>query len=206
MRDCHETWSKNSEVKVFRIFFFSSSKITYYFGLPDPYFLAEWIFSESSGASWFTVAGLWLCSPGSQAGLCSEPSSSGGPERPWCAASLEAAVEQTAGVFQTAVLPVRFLAFSGCGRGLSSCQVCWLDSEENLFSPHITNDDPRGVGAVGGWPPPPKPIYKNKTRPCSVGLNRMAKRRGVHAKERFLLQYAQLIWILITPFWRSFWV
>lgn len=26
------------------------------------------------------------------------------------------------------------------------------------------------MGAVGGWPQSPKPIYKNKTRPCSWGL------------------------------------
>lgn len=119
-------------------------------------------------------------------GLCSEAGGPVGTEVLWCAALLDAAPaapQQPAGVFQTAILPLGFSAFSGCGRGLPSCQVCWLDSEENLFSPHITNDDPRGVGAVGRWPQPPKPIYKNKTSHCSEGLNGMARRRGVHANE-----------------------
>lgn len=42
-------------------------------------------------------------------------------------------------VLKNAILPIRFLVFSGCGRGLPSCQVCRLDSEESLFSlPHYS--------------------------------------------------------------------
>lgn len=44
------------------------------------------------------------------------------------------------------LLPVQSLVLSGCGRGLPSCQVCWLDSEEIYSASHITNDDPEEWG------------------------------------------------------------
>ena len=67
--------------------------------------------------------------------VCSKAEKSGGTDIRNVIYNLpESEFKTNSKVLKTAMLQVRLGAFSGCGRGLPSCQVCCLDSEENLFS------------------------------------------------------------------------
>lgn len=95
------------------------------FGSPDPYFLAE-IFSESCGkilikCNFFMTTQLWHDRQYSARKLKNQVEL---VSVTLYAILLKAILEQMNEVLKTAILPIRCLVFSGCGRGLPSCQVC----------------------------------------------------------------------------------
>lgn len=104
------------------------------FGFPEHSSWQKWIFSEAYG-TFLVERNVYDDAVVAQQGaFAPKLRSQGAALGDVIAAFLNAVLKQINEVWKKALLPVRLLVLSGCGRGLPSCQVCWLDSEENLFS------------------------------------------------------------------------